>query len=197
MAIGGRPRDAGIDIALRKVIFDMLAESAPHEVSLRSLTTRAGVTRDAFYRRYPSIGHFYVDLAAEKYPSDPTVDTGSLHEDLLVIQREQAAMCNGLLEQHLLPQLLGAMASDPSSAAAFAEWFLAPRRATYLRVFQRAVERAEIPPVQDPQYVLDLLSGAIFLRAAIPGIGVIDDEFVRQTVASAERELTAGGLSGP
>lgn len=59
----------------------------------------------------------------------------------------------------------------------FSEEFLQPRRQATVRVLERAVARGEIPLVADMAYVLDLLSGSILLRATMPGMAVINDEF--------------------
>lgn len=186
----GRPRDAAIDVALFSAVADLFQELPPSRITLRMLTSRAGVTRDAFYRRYHSLGHFYVDLALTRYAVDLEFDTGSLRDDLLIVQAEQAAMYGDLLAQHLLPLLIAALGNDASAAADFGERFLAPRRLATVRAFERAVARGEIPPVADVDAVLDQLSGPLFFRAALPGLAPIDRAFVElgvDTVLAALR----------
>lgn len=186
----GRPRDAAIDAALFDAVAELFHELPPSRITLRMLTARAGVTRDAFYRRYHSLGHFYVDLALTRYAVDLSFDTGSLREDLLIVQSEQAAMYGDLLAQHLLPLLIAALSSDASAAADFGERFLAPRRLATVRAFERAIARGEIAPVADVDAILDQLSGPLFFRAAVPGLAPIDRAFVElgvDTVLAALR----------
>lgn len=188
----GRPRDGAIDVALFAAIADLFTELPPAKITLRMLTARAGVTRDAFYRRYHSLGHFYVDLALNRYAVDLDFDTGSLREDLLIVQGEQAAMYGDLLARHLLPLMIAALGNDPSAAADFGERFLAPRRIATVHAFERAVARGEIPPVDDVESILDLLSGPLFFRASVPGLPPIDPTFVELTVDTVLAALRAG-----
>jgi AcrR family transcriptional regulator len=187
----GRPRNAAIDDALQRAILELVADSGVTSVTVHELIGRAGVTRDAFYRRYNSLGHFFVALATSRYRVDPTEDTGSLRGDLRVIVRDQAAMYTDGVSGDLLPLLLDACARDRVVAELFESRFLRLQRESTARVIDRAVERGEIPPVEDLPYVLDLVYGPAFLRAALPGNAPPDAAFVERVVATVARELGA------
>lgn len=189
--IVGRPRTAEIDTRLADAFESLISEHPVREFGVQALVSRAGTSRDAFYRRYVSMGHFLVEVALRRYTLDPTEDTGSLAGDLLVIQREQVEMYTDPLAASLLTLILGACADEPTTAEAFSEQFLKPRRAATVRVLERAVQRGEIPPVDDMEYTLDHISGSFLLRAAMPGTQPIDEAFARRTVLSILRDLQA------
>lgn len=180
----GRPKDDGIDRALEGAVADIIASGDTGDLTVRRLATRAGVTRDAFYRRFSGIGHFLISIALGRYRSDPTTDTGTLEGDLLALQREQVEMFTDPTAKRLLPLLLQSVASDSTASKAFAERFLAPRREAFVRMVDRAVERGEIAPVQDYDAMLTLVAGPMIMRALLPVTGPLDDAFARQTAAA-------------
>lgn len=185
----GRPRTAAIDRRLQQAFEELVKERSVRSFGIQALVNQAGTTRDAFYRRYASIGHFFVEVALSRYVLDPTDDTGTLAGDLLVIQREQVQMYTDPLSQGLLLLILDACADEPITAEAFAAQFLGPRRDATAEVLDRAVRRGQISPIDDVEYTLDHISGAFLLRAAMPGTQPIDEAFARQTVVSVLRDL--------
>jgi hypothetical protein len=62
--------------------------------------------------------------------------------------------------------------------------FLAPRRQSTARALQRAVERGETRPGIDTDWICDLLTGPLLMRALLP-TGPIDANLARLTVETA------------
>lgn len=191
----GRPRTAEIDRQLQRAFEELVAELPVRAFGIQALVNRAGTTRDAFYRRYSSIGHFFVEVALSRYSLNPTDDTGTLAGDLLVIQREQVQMYTDPLARGLLLLILDACADEPITAEAFATQFLKPRRDATIAVLERATSRGQIEPVEDLEYTLDLISGSFLLRAAMPGTAPIDEAFARRTVLSVLKDLVTNDPS--
>ncbi len=57
----GRPRDPRIDAEVLAATRDMLVEVGWDQLSLRAIATRAGVSRAALSRRWPSKAHLVLD----------------------------------------------------------------------------------------------------------------------------------------
>ncbi|WP_353114512.1 TetR/AcrR family transcriptional regulator C-terminal ligand-binding domain-containing protein [Microbacterium sp.] len=188
----GRPRKQAIDDALRGAFGELFAEGGATGITMQDLIGRAGTSRDAFYRRFHSVGHFLVHLMTSRYAVDPTEDTGTLRGDLLVILRDQVAMYTDGVSRALLPLLLDACARDEVVAGLLRDRFLHPQRESTTRVIERAVARGEIRPVGDLSYVLDLVYGPLLLRAALPGDATIDDDLAELIAGTVLRELGAG-----
>ncbi|WP_353111500.1 TetR/AcrR family transcriptional regulator C-terminal ligand-binding domain-containing protein [Microbacterium sp.] len=185
----GRPRAAAIDDALRSAFEELIAEIPLREFSVRALVARAGTTRDAFYRRYGSLGHFFIEVMLSRYATDPTEDTGSLVGDLLVIQREQRDMYNDPIAKGLLPLILDASFRDPVTADALSEQFITPQRAAVVALLTRAVDRGEVSAIADVDYVIDQLYAPMLFRSVLPGRGSVDEEYGLATIRTALREL--------
>jgi AcrR family transcriptional regulator len=65
---GGRPRDVGIDERVRGAVRDSLVEVGWDRTTLRGVATRAGVSRPAISRRWPSKGHLVLDAILGSVP---------------------------------------------------------------------------------------------------------------------------------
>lgn len=187
----GRPRDKSIDEALKRAFEGLAIDSEIRSISMKDLITRAGTNRDAFYRRYNSLGHFLVDVAVHRYALDPASDTGTLLGDIESVVQDQVSMYTDGVCRELIPLLLDASAKDDVVAELFASQFIHPQRESCRRMLQRAVDRGEIDPPEDPEYVIDLLYGPLLLRAALPGEAPITEKIVRQSARTAMRELGA------
>ncbi len=80
----GRPRDPRIDAEVLAATRDMLVEVGWDQLSLRAIATRAGVSRAALSRRWPSKAHLVLDsilgstpdLAPFEAPTAPAGSTG-------------------------------------------------------------------------------------------------------------------------
>ncbi|MFC9561588.1 TetR-like C-terminal domain-containing protein [Agromyces sp. NPDC056965] len=190
----GRPRIAAIDASLAAAFEELIAEIPVRDFSVRALVSRAGTTRDAFYRRYASLGHFFIEIVLGRFATDPTEDTGALVGDLLVIVRAQREMYDDPLAAGLLPLILDASFRDPVTAESLSTRFIQRQRVAALEVLGRAVARGEIGPMSDPQFVVDQLYSPMFFRAVLPGMPPIDEAYEQAIVTSV---LTGLGVAHP
>lgn len=193
-ATSGRPRIAAIDASLAAAFEELIAEIPLRDFSVRALVSRAGTTRDAFYRRYASLGHFFIEMVLGRFATDPTEDTGALAGDLLVIVRAQRAMYDDPLAAGLLPLILDASFRDPVTAESLSARFIQRQRVAALAVLERAVARGEIGPIADPQFVIDQLYSPMLFRAVLPGMPPIDAAYEQAIVISV---LTGLGVAHP
>ena len=187
----GRPRTAAIDEALIAAFEELIAENPLRQLSVRARVERAGTTRDAFYRRYVSLGHFLIEVMLGRYAVDPSEDTGTLLGDLRVTQRAQREMYTDPLAVGLIPLVLDACFRDPAAAEALSTRFITPQREAVKRILDRAVARGEIPPVADPDFVVDQLYAPMLFRATLPGMAPIDEAYEQTIISSVLRELGA------
>lgn len=187
----GRPRDADIDAALESALLKLLAETSLSAVTVSKLIQAAGTSKPAFYRRYESLGHFLTGLLVKWLSTDGTADTGSLRSDIEFIQRDQVVMFTSAIPSESIGVILASVRESPVTARTFYEKFLRPRRDAVIRVLERAVTRDEIPPVTDPEWIVDLISAPFLMRAILPGVGAIDESLVQLTTDTLLRELKA------
>ncbi|WP_340377470.1 TetR/AcrR family transcriptional regulator [Streptomyces sp. SS7] len=155
----GRPRDAGRDRALLEATLAVLAESGYGGLTTGAVAARAGVSTATLYRRWSSKEELV--LAAATTRTEDLVkqpDTGSLEGDLRALLRDKAASLTGE-SGRLMRALIGEAAHNDALAEALATGFLVPVRRRVEEAVGRAVARGEIPPVDDPEMLGDLVVG--------------------------------------
>jgi AcrR family transcriptional regulator len=167
----GRPRDERTDRAILEATRELMAEVGVYEFRTADLAARAGVGKGAIYRRYGSKDQLVTAAIASLVSEEISVpDTGSTHNDLLVLMREAVEVYRGPGAGRLMP-----MARKPELAKAVREGFLTRRRAALSEVLRRGVERGDLRPDLDVELALDVLGGPLFYRLLITG-GPIDEQ---------------------
>ncbi|MDR6866994.1 AcrR family transcriptional regulator [Microbacterium resistens] len=185
----GRPYVPGITEALLHAAERIMVSEGFSALTVDRLVTEIGSTRPTFYRRFPNIAHLALEVVRKRFGTGTPVDTGSLAEDLLILQREEIAMFASPLLRNNLPGLLDAARTDASVRTLYETEFIGPRRANVARVIAAGVERGEVPEVDDIDYVCDLLFGPVIVRALLPVGAALDDRLARETRDSAMERL--------
>jgi AcrR family transcriptional regulator len=186
----GRPRDARADHAILKATLELIAECGVHGFRTDDVAARAGVGKGAIYRRHPSKDDLVMAAVAALVDEEIEVpDTGSTRADLLALMREAVELYRGSLPGRLMPRLVSAMAERPELASVVREGFLIRRRRALSEVVRRGVERGDLRPDVDLEFVLDILGGPLFYRLLITG-GPVDEQ-----LAEAVTELILRGFA--
>jgi AcrR family transcriptional regulator len=180
----GRPRAESLDAAILDAATELVVTQGYQAASIDGIARRAGTTRPAVYRRHSSRGHVIVAAMARRFGLDPAPDTGSLRGDLLAVQRAQLEFFADPLVIRALPGLLDETTHDPALKEQFFNEFVAPRRQSTAHALHRAVERGETRPGFDSEWICDLLTGPLMMRAFLP-TGPIDENLVLLTVDAA------------
>jgi AcrR family transcriptional regulator len=166
----GRPRDAGRDRAILAATLRLLLDVGYRDLTIERVAATAGVGRPTIYRRWPSKAALVVAALAESNRiAIPAVDTGSVRDDLLAIQRHQTTLMSVPTSRRVTAGLVADLAADPELAEKYMVEYLAPRREAVWDVLQRGVERGELDPAIDFAFVYDLLLGPLFLRTVVWG----------------------------
>jgi len=141
---------------------DLVLEGPWPEVSMQDIARRAGVNEATLYRRWGTKSALLTELVLDVSAVDlPIPDTGSLREDLVGVVGAVAAYLRTPIGEAFAQ--LSAAAHDPASAEARdAFWFDRFNKAKV--VFDRAVERGEIPTDVDPILAYDALIGPLHFR---------------------------------
>src|SRR6516162_7766603 len=181
----GRPRDTALDTAIANATEAVLLSHGYGAVNIDRVAKLAGTTRAAIYRRAKTRGELVVGLLVSRFGVDPAPDSGTLREDLRLLQELQRNFFNDPVIRAALAGVLSDAHADDDLDAAFYERFMAPRRASVAAMLARAADRGEIALPSQPSIVSDLLTGPLLLRAVIPQIGPIDDALLDATVEAA------------
>jgi AcrR family transcriptional regulator len=166
----GRPRDARNDRAILSATLRILQKEGYSGLTIEGVAARAGVGRPTIYRRWSSKPALVVAaLVQSSLLAVPVLDTGSLRDDLIAVQRRQVELMSAPENRRITAGLVADLANDPELAETYVSQYLAPRRATVWQVLQRGVDRGELDADADFAFIYDLLVGPLFMRTVVWG----------------------------
>ncbi|WP_051823408.1 TetR/AcrR family transcriptional regulator [Streptomyces sp. NRRL S-1448] len=179
----GRPRDTARDRALLEATVQVLQESGYGGLTTAAVAKRAGVSTATLYRRWRSKEDLVVGTAV-RWASDlgPQPDTGSLEGDLTALLRDKAETLEGP-GGRLLHVLIGESAHNEALARVLDTAIIEPVRDRAATVVRRAVDRGDIPPLENAHVLADLVVGSMVSRLFL-------------TPDAAHRATTDGPSSG-
>ncbi|PTL79307.1 TetR/AcrR family transcriptional regulator [Vitiosangium sp. GDMCC 1.1324] len=160
----GRPRDERLDAAILDAALAELSEAGYSGFSLEAVAARAGVSKPAIYRRWPTRQHLIIDTIARTLGSDPAPDTGNTREDIITGISTLVSSFAGTVTGRVLPGLVSDLAEDPQLTQTFLDRTFRPRRASMIRALQRGMARGDIRPDIDVELILDMLAAPVYYR---------------------------------
>ncbi|MEV3902211.1 TetR/AcrR family transcriptional regulator [Mycobacterium sp. NPDC050551] len=186
----GRPRNPRIDSAVLDATVDLLGRTGYAALSVDAIARRAGTSKPAIYRRWPSKAHLVHEAA---FPLDAAVElptTGSLPEDVREMVRRTAAVLTTPAAQAALPGLIGEMAADPTLHTALLERFgdilgrgLSERLAD---AGTRGEIRTDVTAVDLTEAIAGITLLALLSRGA-----TLDDAWVERTATLITKGISA------
>ncbi|MEU4404757.1 TetR/AcrR family transcriptional regulator [Streptosporangium sp. NPDC023963] len=162
---------------------ELLAAKGYEGLTVEGVAERSGVNKTTIYRWWPSKAALLAaalveaDLLAMEPP-----DTGDLRGDLEALVGGMAALLTRPPASDVAVAALGAAVHHPELAEA-ARHFFADRFAREEAVFERARRRGELSAEADTMLIVDLLAGAVWLRAVFRGLP-LDDGFAARAVST-------------
>ena len=177
-----RPRVEGArEDEILDATLDLLLEVGYDRLTMDAVATRARASKATLYRRWESKPSLVVDamVRAKQAPSVEAHDTGSLRGDLVSTFCGSHGMTRDATG--LLGAVLTAVASDPEFAARFREEFIAPKLHVSRAIYERAIERGEIPAAVDVDIIAPALAGILLHRSFVLGF-VPDDATVERVI---------------
>lgn len=177
----GRRRDPEIDAAVIAATLQVLGEVGYAKLSIGAVAHRARVYRPAIYRRWPTKQHLVTDAIASTIGVTPTPDTGDLRADLIAgVATIAAGFADPALGHVLLP-VIADLPADPGLRTQFLQRVFRPRRDTTRATLGHAIERGQVKPTIDMEFVLDALAAPIYFRALFRH-AALDQKLIDDTV---------------
>jgi AcrR family transcriptional regulator len=186
----GRPRSAEADLAIREATIDLLSRHGYADLTMSGVANAAGVSSATLYRRWRSKLELVIDVLRARAEEREVPDTGSLYSDLHAVVEGMVDVLTGSDHGSVLPGLIGEIMRNAELAKVFRSSLVAPRRAAWAELLDRALERGELRDGLDYDLVGDLLTGPLYARLLITGLPITKSvatpltDLVFQAVAS-------------
>jgi AcrR family transcriptional regulator len=181
-ATPGRPRDERIDVAVLQATVDLLESVGYLQLSVAAIAQRAGTTKPAIYRRWPTKAHLVHDAVFPASEFDDIQAGEDLRTDLRSLVVAGIELLGRPAARAAVPGLLAETAADPELGARV---FLSVAGGTWAWLEQRlheAVEAGEVRPAVKAATVFSLLAGGAFIAAVSRPAGVVEEESINEIV---------------
>jgi AcrR family transcriptional regulator len=188
----GRPRSEQAREAILDAAGELLVAGGLSGVSMDAVALRAGVSKATIYRWWPTKEELALDALDTHWSHGKAVppDTGSLRGDLLALLLPWVRIVCSRPFAGCVAGLVSRAHADEEFLRAYLDNFVHPRRERARIVFDRAVDRGEIPPDAPVDVALDVVYGALYHRL-LHQHAPLDESFAEQVV-----DLSLRGLLG-
>jgi AcrR family transcriptional regulator len=148
--------------------------------SVEGVAARAGVHKTTVYRRWPTRRALLLDALLERSSVEvPMPDTGSVEADLRALMRAIVANLRSPVASGVVRALVDEPDDPDLRAAALSFW--RERFSLVAGVIARAAERGEVAREVDPDLLIELLIGPIYLRLLVT-LEPFDDAYADRVV---------------
>jgi len=165
----GRPRNPRIDSAVLRATVELLGETGYAELSVDAIARRAGTSKPAIYRRWPSKAHVVHEAVFPIGEATALPAVGSVAGDVREMLRRTAAVLTTAPARAALPGLVAEMAVDPTLQAALLDRFGDILSRGVTEWLADAVERGEVRSDVEAADVVDAVAGITFLALLTRG----------------------------
>jgi AcrR family transcriptional regulator len=190
----GRPRDPRIDGAVLRATVELLAETGYPGLLVSAIAERAGTSKPAIYRRWPSKAHLVHEAVFPIGAATEIPDTGSLPEDLREMVRRAMTFLTTPAARAALPGLVGEMAADPTLHSALLERFagiIAGGLAAWLeRAAASGEVRADVTAAELASQLAEAIAGMTLL-GLLTRATELDDAWVDRTTTLLLKGISA------
>jgi AcrR family transcriptional regulator len=161
---------------------DLLVQIGYSNLTLAAVAERAGTTKTALYRRWPSKAELVHEAAFSVAPTALVGSAGDMAADVGAMMAAARDVFTTPVVRAALPGLVADMSADPELNARvmsrFADLFTAVRAR-----LSEGVDRGDVHRDVDPDRLIELIGGATLLRLLLRPDEDLDDAWVDQTTA--------------
>jgi AcrR family transcriptional regulator len=193
----GRPRSDSTHRRILLAARDLLMERNFAEFRIEHVATRAGVSKAAIYRRWPSRQALAQELLVELVgPHIEIAETGDTREELLACVINPMRAVTDTPFGPVIRSLLSQIATDPGLGDPFRATVVQARRDEIARVIERGIARGDLRRDADPRIATELLVGPVYFRVMFGG--ELTRDFAERIVDAVWRGYAAveDGASG-
>ena len=186
----GRPRDPRIDDSVLHATVELLGTSGYADLSVDAIAKRAGTSKPAIYRRWPSKAHLVHEAVFPISEATELPDTGSLGQDVREMVRRSTGVLTTPAARAALPGLLAEMATDPTLHAKLLDRFGDVTSRGMTDRLEAAMRRGEVRADVTAADLVEAIAG-MALMAIITRNHELDDAWVERTATLITKGISA------
>jgi AcrR family transcriptional regulator len=166
MSARGRKPDPTVDHRIRQAAAGLMLTRGL-DFTMDDVAEAAGVGRASVFRRYPTKRDMLLQAITGLMDAHVAIpDTGSLEGDLRVVVTDTLALWRYPGVAHLAKQVHGEAGRDPAVAEILRTGMRTRMERSWV-VYERAIERGELPPDADLWLLTDMFAGLVAYRGML------------------------------
>jgi AcrR family transcriptional regulator len=169
---------------------ELLAETGYPGLLVSAIAERAGTSKPAIYRRWPSKAHLVHEAVFPIGAATAIPDTGSLPGDLREVVRRTRDFLMTPAARAALPGLVGEMAADPTLHSALLERFAGIIGGGLAELLGRAAARGEVAVDVTAAELAEAVAGLTLVALLTRGTQ-LDDAWVDRTTMLLLKGISA------
>jgi len=174
-------RSARVRAAVLRATLEELAEKGYRSLGFEGIASRAGVHKTTIYRHWPTQDALIKEaLLAHTGEAAPVPDTGSLRGDLIEFGKAMVENITSPLYEGVIRTLVSEAGKD-RALSEMGRDFWQERFEMAREIIRRAIARGELGEGTDPNLLLDVFLGPLYLRLLITR-EPLDEAFTERVV---------------
>ena len=188
----GRPRDVRIDDAVLQATTDLLEEVGYLRLTVGEVAVRAGTTRPAIYRRWPTKARLVHEAVFPMVGRAEAIEAGGdLRSDIRALVTIGVEFLGRPAARAALPGLMAEMTRDPALQVEVLGRFSVGSWGWLRQRLEAAVWSGEVRADVDPSTVLEIITGATFVASGIRPHNEIGFDWIENLVDIIVRGIAA------
>jgi len=175
----GRPIDTALGERVFTAVLEQLSTVGYPRLEIETVAADAGCSKTTIYRRWGTKPHLVAAAIASEYEGSQEIDNGNLLDDLV----EHVRLGPSLLKYGKLAPVAWTAMLEPEVAAFLREEVLNGRDLVADVIFDRAIERGELPADADGRTILHTALGLGLYERYLAGSS-LGEVTLRQVVAA-------------
>ncbi|WP_345067506.1 TetR-like C-terminal domain-containing protein [Leifsonia kafniensis] len=177
----GRPIDVALGERVFKAVLEQLSTVGYPRLEIETVAADAGCSKTTIYRRWGTKPHLVAAAIASEYvgQSSSVIDNGNLLDDLV----EHVRVGPSFLKYGRLAPVAWTAMLEPEVAEFLREEVLNGRDAIAEVIFDRAIERGELPADADSRTILHTALGLGLYERYLAGSSLVEAT-LRQVIAA-------------
>ncbi|TDE57412.1 TetR/AcrR family transcriptional regulator [Nonomuraea mesophila] len=166
MSARGRKPDPTVDHRIRQAVTGLVLARGL-DFTMDDVATAAGVGRASVFRRYATKRDMLLEALAGIMNTHVAIpDTGSFEGDLRVVVSDTLALFHHPDVSRITKQVFGEAGRDPAVAEIIRTGMRTRMERSWI-VYERAIERGELPPNADLWMLTDMFAGFVAYRGLL------------------------------
>jgi AcrR family transcriptional regulator len=163
----GRPRDARAHESILRSTLELLLEGGYGGLTLEEVARQAEVGKTTIYRWWDSKLDLVLEAAAPHLEIGLVPDTGDTREDLEAGIAQVIRTYADQVAALVIFVVVADLEQDRRLRAIFRDRWVLPWRSSMASAIRRGVERGDLAPGIDVDFVVDVIVGTVFQRVLI------------------------------